>query len=82
MLLGTYEKHWRAVEPKGNTVGLRANPLLPDNMERMADNLEVGFRHFPALQRGRHQEDHQWALHVCPGWQSARRADAASATTG
>ena len=50
MLLGTYEKHGVPWSPK-ETPWDFGPTLLPDNMERMADNLEVGFRHFPALQR-------------------------------
>ena len=50
MLLGTYEKHGVPWSPK-DTPWDFGPTLLPDDMERMAENLEVGFRHFPAFQR-------------------------------
>ncbi len=50
MLLGTYEKHGVPWSPK-ETPWDFGPTLLPDDMERMAENLEVGFRHFPALQK-------------------------------
>ncbi len=49
MLLGTYEKHGIPWSPK-DTPWDFGPTLLPDDMDRMADNLEVGFRHFPAFQ--------------------------------
>ena len=50
MLIGTYEK-------KGVPWAERSTPwdftheLLPPDLERIAPSLEVGFRHFPALER-------------------------------
>lgn len=49
MLLGTYEKHGVPWSPK-DTPWDFGPTLLPNDMERMADNLEIGFRHFPAFQ--------------------------------
>jgi dimethylglycine dehydrogenase len=50
MLLGTYEAHGVPWSPK--TTPWDFGPtLLPNDMDRMADNLEVGFRHFPAFQK-------------------------------
>lgn len=49
MLLGTYERHgvpWSVKETPWDF----GPTLLPDAMDRMADNLELGFRHFPAFQ--------------------------------
>jgi dimethylglycine dehydrogenase len=50
MLLGTYEKNGVPWSPK-DTPWDFGPTLLPDDMERMAENLEVGFRHFPAFQK-------------------------------
>ncbi|MBI3506614.1 MAG: GcvT family protein [Proteobacteria bacterium] len=50
MLLGTYERHGVPWSPK-DTPWDFGPTLLPDALDRMADNLEVGFRHFPAFQR-------------------------------
>ncbi len=50
MLLGTYERHGVPWSPK-ETPWDFGPTLLPDALDRMADNLEVGFRHFPAFQR-------------------------------
>jgi dimethylglycine dehydrogenase len=50
MLLGTYERHgvpWSVKETPWDF----GPTLLPDAMDRIADNLETGFRHFPAFQR-------------------------------
>ncbi len=50
MLLGTYEragKPWAERETPWNFV----NELLPDDLDRIAPSLEVGFRHYPALGR-------------------------------
>lgn len=50
MLIGTYEK-------KGVPWAVRDTPwnftheLLPPDLDRIADSLEVGFRHFPPLER-------------------------------
>ena len=50
MLLGTYEKHGVPWSPK-DTPWDFGPTLLPDDMDRMAENLEVGFRHFPPFQK-------------------------------
>lgn len=50
MLLGTYERHgvpWSVKETPWDF----GPTLLPDAMDRIAENLELGFRHFPAFQR-------------------------------
>ncbi len=50
MLIGTYEKAgvpWAVRE----TPWSFANELLPPDLDRIAPSLEVGFRHFPALER-------------------------------
>lgn len=50
MLLGTYERHGVPWSPK-DTPWDFGPTLLPDAMDRIADNLEVGFKHFPAFQK-------------------------------
>jgi dimethylglycine dehydrogenase len=50
MLLGTYERHGIPWSPK-QTPWDFGPTLLPDDMDRMAENLEVGFKHFPAFQK-------------------------------
>jgi dimethylglycine dehydrogenase len=50
MLLGTYEKHGVPWSPK-ETPWDFGPTLLPDDIDRMADNLKTGFRHFPAFER-------------------------------
>ena len=50
MLLGTYEKHGVPWSPK-DTPWDFGPTLLANDLDRMADNLEVGFRHFPAFQK-------------------------------
>jgi dimethylglycine dehydrogenase len=50
MLIGTYEKNgvpWAERDTPWNF----ANELLPPDLDRIAASLEVGFRHFPALER-------------------------------
>lgn len=50
MLLGTYERH-------GVPWSVKSTPwefgptLLPNDLDRIADNLEVGFTHFPAFKK-------------------------------
>ncbi len=49
MLLGTYDRHgvpWSTKETPWDF----GPTLLPDALERITDNLEVGFRHFPPFQ--------------------------------
>jgi dimethylglycine dehydrogenase len=50
MLLGTYEKHGVPWVPKETSWDFGPT-LLPNDMDRMAENLEVGFKHFPAFQK-------------------------------
>ena len=47
--------------------------LLAPDLDRIAPRLEVGFEHFPALGRGRHQERDQRALHLRARRQPAGR---------
>jgi len=50
MLIGTYEKHgvpWAERDTPWNFT----HELLPPDLDRIAASLEVGFRHFPALER-------------------------------
>ena len=50
MLIGTYEKNgvpWAPRETPWNF----AHELLPPDLDRIAGSLEVGFRHFPALEQ-------------------------------
>ena len=50
MLIGTYEKAgvpWSERETPSDFT----HALLPNDLERIAPSLEVGFRHFPALER-------------------------------
>jgi dimethylglycine dehydrogenase len=49
MLLGTYERHGVPWSPK-NTPWDFGPTLLPDALDRITENLEVGFRHFPPFQ--------------------------------
>ena len=48
VLLGTYEQGGVPWSPKNTPWNFSAE-LLPPDLDRIADNLEVGFRHFPAL---------------------------------
>lgn len=48
ILLGTYEKNCVPWSPKTTSWDFKAELLVPD-LDRIADNLEVGFRHFPRL---------------------------------
>src|SRR5215472_5488129 len=50
MLIGTYEKRGVPWSPR-ETPWNFSHELLPPDLERIADSLEVGFRHFPALER-------------------------------
>jgi dimethylglycine dehydrogenase len=50
MLLGTYERHGVPWSPK-DTPWDFGPTLLPDDMDRIAENLELGFRHFPPFQK-------------------------------
>ncbi|HVH02785.1 MAG TPA: FAD-dependent oxidoreductase [Amaricoccus sp.] len=50
VLLGTYEKDCRPWSPK-TTPWDFGQRLLPPDLDRIAPSLEVGFRHYPALER-------------------------------
>ncbi len=49
VLLGTYEHHGTPWSAKTTPWDFPAE-LLPPNLDRIASNLEVGFKHFPALE--------------------------------
>ncbi len=49
VLLGTYERDGVPWSPKTTPWGFSAELLAPD-LDRIAHNLELGFRHFPALE--------------------------------
>lgn len=50
MLIGTYEKGGVPWSPR-ETPWNFAHELLPPDLDRIADSLEVGFQHFPPLER-------------------------------
>ena len=50
MLLGTYERHGVPWSPK-QTPWDFGPTLLPNDLDRIAENLEVGFTHFPAFKK-------------------------------
>ena len=50
MLIGTYEKRGVPWSPR-ETPWNFSHELLPPDLDRIADSLEVGFRHFPPLER-------------------------------
>ena len=50
MLIGTYEAHGVPWSPRTTPWDFGQDLLAPD-LERISDNLEVGFRHFPPLGR-------------------------------
>ena len=75
MLLGTYEKAATPWSPKATPWDF-GQDLLPPDLDRIAPSLEVGFKHFPALQQRRHPQDRQRALHLLARRQSAGRAGA------
>jgi dimethylglycine dehydrogenase len=50
VLMGTYEQDCRVWAPD-TTPWDFAMQLLPDDMDRLAPHLEIGFRHFPAIGR-------------------------------
>ena len=49
MLMGTYEKAGRAWSPDATPWDF-GQDLLPNDLDRIAPSLEVGFEHFPALE--------------------------------
>ncbi|HUF56449.1 MAG TPA: FAD-dependent oxidoreductase, partial [Thermohalobaculum sp.] len=49
MLMGTYEKAGKPWQPK-ETPWEFGHELLPEDIDRIAPSLEVGFEHFPAFQ--------------------------------
>ena len=50
MLLGTYEKDGEPWSPKATPWDF-GHELLPPDLDRIAPSLEVGFQHFPALEK-------------------------------
>jgi dimethylglycine dehydrogenase len=48
IVLGTYEKECKPWQPK-QTPWDFGQELLPPDLDRIADHLEIGYRHFPAL---------------------------------
>ena len=50
VLLGTYERAGVPWQPR-ETPWSFTSELLPEDLERIAPSLEVGFRHFPALEK-------------------------------
>jgi dimethylglycine dehydrogenase len=50
VLLGTYERAGVPWQPR-QTPWSFTSELLPEDLERIASSLEVGFRHFPALEK-------------------------------
>ena len=50
VLLGTYEHQGVPWSPRNTPWDFKAE-LLPSDLDRIAGNLEVGFRHFPRLER-------------------------------
>ena len=50
MLIGTYEKHGVPWSPKRTPWDFGQN-LLPPDLDRISDNLETGFKHFPPIGR-------------------------------
>ena len=50
VLLGTYEQDCRPWSPKTTPWDFGHELLQPD-LDRIAPSLEVGFRHYPALER-------------------------------
>ena len=50
MVLGTYEKACVPWQPR-QTPWEFGNELLPPDLERIAPSLELGYRHFPAMER-------------------------------
>ncbi|MXW60341.1 MAG: FAD-dependent oxidoreductase [Acidimicrobiaceae bacterium] len=48
LLLGTYERNGQPWSPRQTPWDFSMR-LLPPDLERIADSLEVGFRHFPAI---------------------------------
>jgi dimethylglycine dehydrogenase len=74
MLMGTYERAgvpWSPVTTPWDF----GQDLLPNDLERIAPSLEVGFATFPGAGRRRHQKGGQRAVHLRPGRQSLGWAD-------
>ena len=73
MLMGTYERAgvpWSPVTTPWDF----GQDLLPNDLERIAPSLEVGFEHFPGVGQGRHPEGGQRTVHLRAGRQSVDRA--------
>ncbi|WP_112323494.1 GcvT family protein [Oceanibium sediminis] len=50
LLVGTYERACKPWSPRSTPWDF-GHELLPPDLDRIAPNLEIGFRHFPALER-------------------------------
>ena len=82
MLIGTYERAGVPWSPQ-TTPWDFGQDLLPHDLDRIAPSLEVGFQHFPRLERAGIKQDRQRPVHVRARRQSADRADSrACRTTG
>ena len=73
MLLGTYEKAGVPWSERQTPWDFGQN-LLPNDLDRIAPELEVGFEHFPALGTAGIKQRHQRPLHLRARRQPAGRA--------
>ena len=75
MLLGTYEQDCRPWSPKETPWDFGSQLLKPD-LERIAPELQVAFKHYPAMGTIGIKRDRQRAVHVRARRQPARRSRA------
>ena len=75
MLLGTYEKAATPWSPRETPWDFGQDLLTPD-LDRIAPSLEIGFKHFPALQHTGIKQGRQRPLHLLARRQPAGRAGA------
>ena len=73
MLLGTYEQACVPWSPRETPWDFGSQLLKPD-LERITPELDVAFKHYPAMRHDRHQARRQRAVHVLARRQPARRA--------
>ena len=78
MLLGTYEQACLPWSPRQTPWDFSMR-LLPSDLDRIADALEVAFAHFPALGYGRDPAGGERSVHVRARRQPANRAHPGSA---
>ncbi len=64
ILLGTYEKAAKPWSPV-NTPSDFGHELLAPDIDRIAPSLEVGFKHFPGIEKAGIKTNYQWAVHFC-----------------